>query len=395
MKSTSGLAIAFIFLLSSAAWADVGVFTGTGQSVKQISNESVQLVSIDVTILLERGRFLFDGGVPGLDEVEYDCRFALRNLTDKACSVQVGFPIDSQFAKLPNDPKRAGKDWVSEYSFNARDVKNTYHVDCQFSDPQKTNYAYSAIFTWMINLQAKETRALIVQYRIPMSVTLASTSKRGLGESSKGIQEHRWMQLLDSSTLEIAGYTTETGSSWAGSVEKATFKVVTAPFEKYLEHRGLLERKLDDLPADEREIMKMNYPVHYVWSFRDVQPTGWQPVEGGVKWEYKDYKPKDAITIRYFLMQFPRQHSEVDPWVDAILRNIPDPHQQAGELAVAKQILMATYGQEPTDEAARAFAEDQIWYARRKDFAISKLSKEQQAVLAAVDRRLETINKRN
>ena len=386
-------ALALTFLFGSVVRADVGVFAGTGQDLKQISTESVQLVSIDVTIVPGRGRFLFDGTVPGMDQVEYDCRFVLRNLTDKACDIQVGFPIDSQSARLPTDQKDTGQDWVSTYGFNARDAKSTYHVNLQFGDPKKANDAYSAIFTWTIGFQARETKTLIVQYRIPMSMTLGSPSKRGIGAMPTRTEKHPWMALLTCSMLEIIGYTTETGSSWSGNVEKATFTVYTDPFEKYLNHRGLLEQKVADLPADAQETMKNSFPIQQVWWFREIQPLGWLPVENGIRWTYKDYKPKDPITLRYFLLQFPRLSSEVGPWVDAILRSIPDPHQQAAELAVARQILLATYGQEPTDKAAKAFAENAIWYSPRKDFAISDLNKDQQAVLAELDRRLASTNR--
>src|SRR5690348_4574892 len=78
---------------------DAGVFTGNGQNLRQITSKSIQLVSIDVNITLGRGPLLFDGTVPGMDRAEYQCKFVLRNLTEKAEDVQVGFPIDSAFAR--------------------------------------------------------------------------------------------------------------------------------------------------------------------------------------------------------------------------------------------------------------------------------------------------------
>lgn len=81
------------------AVADAGVFTGNGQNLRQISSKTIQLVSIDVSIVLGRGPFLFDGTVPGMDRAEYDCTFLLQNLSDKQEEVEVGFPIDSEFAR--------------------------------------------------------------------------------------------------------------------------------------------------------------------------------------------------------------------------------------------------------------------------------------------------------
>src|SRR5580658_5568285 len=89
------LVLSFLILgTSSPAAADAGVFTGNGQNLRQISSKSIQHVSI----IPGRGPFLFDGTVPGMDEVHYECAFVLRNLTDKPEEVQVGFPVDSQFA---------------------------------------------------------------------------------------------------------------------------------------------------------------------------------------------------------------------------------------------------------------------------------------------------------
>jgi hypothetical protein len=91
-------------------------------------------------------------------------------------------------------------------------------------------------------------------------------------------------------------------------------------------------------------------------------------------------------------MQFPQVKHDVDPWVDAILRAVHDPRQRAAELAIARQILLATYGHEPSDQVARTFVEDQIWYAPAKGFSLSNLSSDQKAVLAEFDSRAQSIN---
>ena len=388
MKYVCALVLAAVCISNSMVWADAGVFTGTGQNLRQITSESVQLVSIDVTITLERGPALFDG-TSAMDEVAYDCKFVLHNLTDKAADLQVGFPIDSQFARLPKVPTNKDVDWVGQYSFNARDDVNTYHVDFLQKAAENTNEHYSVIFTWKMSLQRKETRTLTVQYRIPMSVGLAATDKRGLGPAWAESKDHPWMRLISTGMAEFGGYTTETGSSWSGNVEKATFKVITLPFEQYLHHRGLFE-------TDSVEMQKMlaeDYPVHNAFTYCDVKPAGSKPVEDGIQWQYEDFKPKDAISFAYYQIQFPRAKADVDPWVDAIVRDIPDAHQQAAELSIVRQILLATYGQEPTDPTARNFAENQIWYAPNKDFTISKLAEDQQAVLVELDRRVASVGR--
>ncbi len=90
--------LALIAALGTSAFADAGVFTGNGQSLHQISTKNVQLVAIDVTIVPGRGRFLFDGTVPGMDRTEFYCTFVLKSLSANVEEVQIGFPVDSQFA---------------------------------------------------------------------------------------------------------------------------------------------------------------------------------------------------------------------------------------------------------------------------------------------------------
>jgi hypothetical protein len=108
------------------AFADAGVFTGNGQNLHQITSKTVQLVRIDVTIILGRGPFLFNGTVPGMDRAEYECTFVLQNLSDRQEEIQVGFPVDSQFARRnePDSPQES-KNWILDYGFIARDEKTT------------------------------------------------------------------------------------------------------------------------------------------------------------------------------------------------------------------------------------------------------------------------------
>src|SRR5215472_1508327 len=122
------MALAIVLTFSVPAFTDVGVFAGNGQNLHQISAKNVRLVSIEVTIVPGRGHFLFDGSVQGMDQTDFYCIFVLKNLSKKREKVQVGFPMDSQFAKHQrNDSQvissKESGDWVSAYSFIASDEK--------------------------------------------------------------------------------------------------------------------------------------------------------------------------------------------------------------------------------------------------------------------------------
>ena len=374
---------------ASPALANAGVFTGNGQNLRQITSRTIQLVTVDVVIMLGRGRFLFDGSVPGMDQADYSCTFVLRNRSDKAAQIQVGFPVDSQFARGPAREPGNASVWVLDYNFIARDDQKTYHVDFVRREPKQAPDDFGAVFRWKMSFAPRETRTLRVQYRIPMSMGLATTRKDGDARSGRGLSLHT-QQLLESSLLEFAGYVTSTGSSWAGNVETGTFTVITEPFELYLSRRGIFEEPATGLSPAESAQMSETYPVRHPWWFRQITPDGWQAIEGGVQWRYKDFKPQDPITVRYYVTQLPRLAEEVDAFVDSLLKSLTrEGGAPASPLKLAREILLATYGKEPESDAAKAFVTGQIWYAPRKDFSMEGLSPTQKAVVEAFERRID------
>jgi hypothetical protein len=392
MKVTSTVIVQLILLsvflgTASPALADAGVFTGNGQSLHQITSKTVQLVSIDVTVILGRGPFLFDGGVAGMDRTEYQCKFVLRSLSDKPEEVQVGFPVDSEFARQsePVSPTDSNE-WVLGYAFIARDEKDTYHVEFVQRKPKAGPGEFGSIFSWKMHFEPKETKTLSISYHIPMSMGLVTTAKDE-GHHGLGSGAFR-METLDLAMLEEAGYITSTGSSWAGNVETATFTLITDPFEKYLNHRGVIEEIPRDVDSEEAAQHESPFPVQHPWWFKKIVPVGWKEVKGGVQWSYKNYKPNDSINIQYYMTQFPAVPAEVDAFVDRFLKRLAPSVSAADELIRARDVLLATYGKEPEDSLTKRFVEEQLWYAPRTDFSISNLSATQKAVLEKLDARI-------
>ena len=399
------LRVAFATCLSTALFsapilADVGVFTGNGQNLRQVTTKTIHLASIDVVIVLGRGRFLFDGGVPGMDSVDFECKFVLQSTTGKKEEVQIGFPIDSQFAGPPYDrEKQDPAGWVLNYGFIARDENTTYHVD--FVRPEGKakgrNLESRALFVWKMNFAANETKTLNVRYRIPMSMTLHNTRKDGRDvPEDDADKSSNPLRRIEECFLEASGYMTETGSSWAGNVEKATFTLITKPFERYLDRRGLIEQSVGDMPPEEAARFQKQFPVQHPWWFRQISPEGWKETEEGIRWEYHDFKPKDPISVRYYETQIPRLAQEVDPYVEGLRKAVQESRHGglAAEMEIEKQILLATFGKEPVDRAARDFVKDQVWYTPKKNFSMSDLSKGQQCVIDALDRRMAAETKK-
>lgn len=377
----------FMFLSDSPAGADAGVFTGNGQNLHQITSKAIRLVSIDVNIVLERGPFLFNGTVPGMDRAEYLCTFVLQSLSDQPEDVQVGFPVDSQFSKQADESSaEESKNWVLEYSFIARDATTTYHVEFVHRKPEPGPGEFGSIFTWKMHLDRNERKTLNVQYRIPMSMGLASTRRdpNTFAPSGSALSQ----ELLEIATVDQMGYITSTGSSWSGNVEKAKFTVITAPFEKYLHRRGFTEEEGSELKGEELHRFKSSFPVAHPWWFRRIKPDGWKAVEGGVQWEYEDFKPKDAIEVSYYVTQIPSQPDEVDPFLDRFLAGLGPKESAATELGHVKEIVLATYGKEPTAKVVKDFVSEQLWYLPTKDFSAAGITESQKAVLTKIDGRI-------
>ena len=248
-----------------------------------------------------------------MDQVQYECTFILRNLTDKPEEVQVGFPVDSQFAQEsePESSKESARDWVLNYGFIALDETTTYKVEFVRRKPAKDSGEFGAVFVWKMNFAPRESRTLKVIYHIPMSMGLVTTERDEQERRSSRPTGALAGELVVLAQMEMVGYITSTGSSWSGNVESATFTVYTNPFERYFERRGITEESTADLSTEEAERFKSSFPVQHPWWFRQITPAGWNQVKGGVQWQYKDFKPKDPIEVRYYMTQLPSRPEEV------------------------------------------------------------------------------------
>jgi hypothetical protein len=84
---------------------------------------------------------------------EFYCTFVLKSLSAKVEEVQIGFPVDSQFAgysrnKSPLISAKESDKWVSDYSFIARET--TYHVSFVRRKKEAASEV-GELFTWEMN----------------------------------------------------------------------------------------------------------------------------------------------------------------------------------------------------------------------------------------------------
>lgn len=266
------------------------------------------------------------------------------------------------------------------YSFIARDEKETYHVKFVRRKPQAPD-EFGSIFVWNMHFDRKERQTLRVHYQIPISMGLVPTSRNESAMEAGALSE----ELLDIAQLEMAGYVTSTGSSWAGNVESASFAVLTRWFERYLDRRGLSEEQRTDMTSEETSRFESSFPVRHPWWFRQIKPDGWRQIDGGVQWTYKNVKPKDPIEVRYYMTQIPALPEEVDGFLDQFLEGVSPNESRSTELRRVKQIVLATYGKEPEDDLAKKFVSQQMWYMPRKDFLMTNLTEAELGVLKRID----------
>jgi hypothetical protein len=382
---------------TGSAFADAGVFSGDGYNLRQISSKSIHLVRIDVTISLGEDANPSDSELRGLSpkeaeearsfDVSYRCIFVLRSLSNKQEEVQVGFPVDSETAD-------SEKELFESYDFHARDNNQAYRVQLGESGSENT-------FTWKMKFAPGETKTLTVSYVIPFSGGLGSTSRSVMNIGKAGppttaerekfrareaIGAFRNAQL-DGALINETEYITSTGSSWAGNVESATFTLLTERFERFLDRAGLPENATKPHSEDGTEY-PAPFPVRHPWWFRTISPGGWTQVQGGVQWNYKDYKPTDPIEVHYFQSVLPKWPAEVDAFVDHFLKALKPEDSPQAELTRVRDVILATYGAEPADPITKEFVEDQLWYAPRKNFTMADLTPEQKAVIEKLDARI-------
>jgi hypothetical protein len=395
-KVTVTLCCILVIAASTHASANVGVFYGSGATIELIKSDQVQLVSEEVTISPTCA------ATRAFDKVECRCKFVLKNLSKKSAKVHVGFPLD--YEGHGESAARDATDMVMSYHFIARDADSTYHVQhvAGGGDDEK----YRELFLWDMTFAPKEVKTLHVGYVISMSQTGAVTLK---DQKSLVLRpEKPWHAMLEGCFLEHFNYITETGRSWAGPIEKATFRVEAGPFEWFLSRRSLDEGSTvasfatmiaaqSELVAEQAahpnakpspELMEKitaglpNVKLAAAF-YREISPKGWkeQSDQGTLTWEFRNFTPGPPVRLRYYFVTFPDDVASCDRWVRLVLGDKP----ARADLMELREIAAAFYGVAPHTESAKRFVKQQIWYDANSGLRESQLNQKRQAILKHLD----------
>jgi hypothetical protein len=368
-----------IGLFTSGLRANTGFFRGSGHTIALAKTEQVQMVSEDVAI------YPACSWTPGMDWVDYRCRFVLKNLVAKPLTIQVGFPLDREFREGHRIALIASTDLVLGYNFVAREDKATYHVRFVHNDSEQR---FSRLFVWDIPFDAREIKTVHVAYRLPISVALHSTRKDFATLKGSPRYERRWHEVLEHCYVEQFHYVTETGSSWAGRIEKAVFRVETESLARCMKDRPVSDTDPPE-PQGEREgaAFQGSFPMRTGAFYQMIEPRGWKydATWGITTWEHKDYKPSDSLHLSYYILAFPRTAEDCDTWVRRLLGSKP----AKADLTELREIVAAFYGIAPQSKSGKAFVERQIWYHPKEGLRESDLGEEQRSVLKRLDAIIE------
>ena len=323
------LTLCLLFLIFVSCFGNAGVFRGSGQTPTLEKTDKIQMVEEEIIMIPRRGNYPVDTSGHNLDKMEFRCRFILRNLTEQEVVIPVGFPLDID-ANLTDDKGNFNlSQLIGHYGFTAGTKDKTFPVRFVPWDKKKK---FSKLFLWEMTFLPKQEIELFVNYTMEGYQGLDGTIRNQDWDKRKPYK-CEYLEHLIFGLGQAQFYVTETGSSWAGVIEKAVFRYYPYEFEEYLAKRGAWEESRKErnerLAAIKKKPGNFNYlfspemPMVRVWNPTFEQ---WQPKQGKYKNDrylelvFQPYKPekKDNISIRYVFPMIPINAEQFERYCTAV-----------------------------------------------------------------------------
>ena len=304
-----------LILAALCVWAatvsgNVGVFRGSGRTPVLEKSSEIQMVEELVEMRPRRGNYPVDTSCRNLDKMDFRCRFLLRNLSDKKVVVQVGFPLDTQSNFQDRDGKAIDtKRMIREYDFSVRTKDRDFPV--RFV-PWDKNRKFSKIFLWKMTFEPKQELELFVTYTMEGYFGMCSVSRAQHREKEIAYR-CRYLVYLTVGVGQAQFYVTETGSSWAGEIEKAAFRYYPYEFEEYLAKRGAWEetvrrRRAREKTRKDRPLRPGDFSRCFVPSMPMVR--AWEPAFD--EWRPRQGKGKNDRYVELVRQPFrPRKDDDI------------------------------------------------------------------------------------
>ena len=273
----------FVFI---SCFGNAGVFRGSGQTPMLEKTDQIQMVEEEIFMIPHRGNYPVDTSRRNLDKMEFRCRFILRNLTDQKVVIPVGFPLDIQARLMDDKGKFNQSQLIGHYGFTAGTKDRTFPVRFVPWDRKKK---FSKLFLWEMTFLPKQEIELFVNYTMEGYLGLDGTMRNRDWDKRKPYK-CEYLYYLTSGLGQAQFYVTETGSSWAGGIEKAVFRYYPYEFEEYLAKRGAWEESRKE--HNSRLAMIKKYPGNFNYLFSPAMPMlrvwnpafeKWQPKQGWLR----------------------------------------------------------------------------------------------------------------
>ena len=231
------LLVISLFWIFLNCFGNAGVFRGYGQAPVLEKSSEVQMVEEEVIMIPRRGDYPMDLSCRNFDRMDFRCRFRLRNLSDREVELQVGFPLSTE-AVFFHDPGEINQsEIISRFAFTAGTRETVYKVRFVPWDKERR---FSNLFLWEMKFAPGEEIELLVNYTMEGYLGLGMT-RRERDFSNLVNYQCEYLEFMSSGISQTQSYVTETGSSWAGEIEKARFRYYHRDFENYLARRGAWE----------------------------------------------------------------------------------------------------------------------------------------------------------
>ena len=214
------LIIYFLFLIFISCFGNAGVFRGSGQTPTLEKTDTIQMVEEEIIMIPRRGNYPVDTSCRNLDKMDFRCRFILRNLTDQKVVIPVGFPLDTQARLQDNKGKFNQSQLIGHYGFTAGTKDKTFPVRFVPWDEKKK---FSKLFLWKMTFEPRQEIELFVNYTMEGYLGLAGT-RRNQDWNKYKPYKCKYLEHLTFGLGQAQFYVTETGSRWAGVIEKAVFR---------------------------------------------------------------------------------------------------------------------------------------------------------------------------
>jgi hypothetical protein len=304
--------IAFIFsiscvLLSSFCFANTGVFYGSGNQVIPIKNNQIQLVREKVDIILSvdenSGRF----GVPFIPWANVTAKFYLKNTTNEAVSLQIGFPfLDLQGF---GDEKYVLENLNFKVVSGDKEIKAEIKeglIEKEF-DPRGL---FKKVFAWQDQFNPNEAKEVVVTYKMLMGVTSVNSVFRDFDEQGRIF---RSIDKLFPAISYNFSYITKTAYTWSGSVQEAVFRIDCSAFYNALEKHSFLAELGDDFP-------KFTRPAFW----ESIYPESAEKKKNVYQWTFSGSVPEEGLSASFMVLFLPSLPSEVKEYYSSSVSRLED-----------------------------------------------------------------------